>query len=153
MKKIDHQSQIVLYAKGWFHKSEDIYEDLKILIGEAYLLNAEYISMSEIREVMITIVQDCKILKDPRMIRELFDDISPESYYKWAKEWTNRDMHRPHKDYDFTKAVIGKCLSMLNGLCMNEGGKRKFILKRPNFDLLPRSKNSTSDLDKFEWDD
>ncbi len=153
MKKIGHLSQIVLYCKGWFRYSDDIFEDLKILISEVYLLDLEHVTIEDIREAMIEICRELGIFDEPYKFSEFMREISPECYFKWTDRQNIKYINKSHPDYDFNRAVICKCKSLLTLLKIKQNGKTKFILKRPNFDLLPHNEKSSLNIDNLEWDD
>lgn len=153
MKKVDHLSQIVLYAKGWFKKG-DMFEDLRILISEAYDLYIEHISDEDVRQCLYDTCIALGVFDNEHNLREFVTEISPQSFYKYAKEWSIKHMGKQHPDYDFNRAVICKCLSYLSLLKVNDKGKPQFIFKRPNYDLLPPYKNDTDiRINQHEWDE
>lgn len=154
MIKADHFSQICLYAKGWFARGDKI-EDLKILMGEAFALYPKDISMRDISTTMVDVVQTMGLFDNPRLLREFISEISPEYYYRWTDTDSSYYMHRPHPDYDYDRAIIGKTLSMLS--CMKvkdcKSGERIVLFKKPNFELLPMKPDLGFSIEEMEWDD
>jgi len=125
---------------------------LKILIGEAYDFYPEDVSIEDIRRVMIDIVKEYIIDDNPNRLFEFMNEISPECFYKWADPRDLSYIEKPHPNYDFNRAVIIKCISMLNCLRVLDGSNRLISFNRPNFNLLPK-KNEHTNLNEWEWDD
>lgn len=151
MKKAGDFSQVILYAKGWFKKT-DVLEDLKPLVAEAYLLPVEDMNASSIRDAMLHIATEFELI-NPDNFNRFMDDISPENFYRYTVNWSISHMCSPHPDYDYNTAVIRTVLSRLAQLkCMN-GNERLILFKRPNFELLPRNENSKTEIDDKDWDD
>lgn len=152
MKRAAHFSQIILYAKKLF-KRDIIIEDLRVLIGDAYLLEIEHVSDESIRSVLIDILWEMGVLEDRHKFNEFMERISPEKYYRFVEGSTISDMDVPHPDYDFTNAVIETAIGMLSTLKMtNADGTKLILLNKPNFKLLPPRKESTiKSVRRFEW--
>jgi hypothetical protein len=151
MKKIGHLSQLVLYSKGWFKKTNEI-EDLKVLIADAFLLPIETMTAECVRNAMLTAVQELGLVNEDNFYR-FMESISPEDFYKYTDDWTVTQMRKPHLKYDFSYAVIRTCMSMMCTLKMCDNkGKQIRILRKPNFELLPPAREPNG-IDDHEWDE
>lgn len=151
MKRAGDFSQIILYAKGWFEKT-DLIEDLNVLVAEAYLLPRDN-DKQEIRDAILNVCQEFDLITPGHEFNTFMADISPENYYRYTKDWTISQMRQPHPEYDFDLAVINACLGKLSRLKCKDGDVRKVLLKKPDFNLLRRARENGIDIDNMEWDD
>jgi hypothetical protein len=101
MKNSD--SNVYLYAKGWYKTSDSI-EDLKIIYGLRNGMEAEYINIRNIMDCLITLTWE-HMRKDNYGLIEFISDISP---YAFRRRFYHDEV------YEFNKAVIEKCLSILS---------------------------------------
>lgn len=155
MIKAGHFSQICLYAKGWFKRGDKV-EDLKVLMGDAYALYPEHISLRDVSSMLIDAVTAMGLMDEPRLVREFISEISPEFYYRWADDADRtKYMGRKHPEYDYDLAIIGKCLSMLSLLQVKDAitGERMVLFKKPNFKLLPKKPKLGFKVNEMEWED
>lgn len=136
MKNCD--SHIYLYAKGWYERTDPI-EDLKVLYGKRSGIDAEYISISDICFCLITLVSK-HAFKTKHQIHEFISDIAPDNVWRVWKFDTNGKggWFGEGIEYDYWKAVISKCLSIL---CMVEIKDIENGLDEPDYSLLPMSEH------------
>lgn len=97
------ESNVYLYAKGWY-KTTDVISDLKVIYGLRNGIDPEYISIVNILDCLLHLTAK-HITKSEYFLREFIADISPYAFKR-----------RFYKDevYEFNKAVIEKCLSILS---------------------------------------
>jgi hypothetical protein len=122
---INVDSHIYLYAKGWYKKT-NVIEDLKVLYGKRNGIDSEYISVNHILCCLTKLAFShmtgvCKI-------GEFISDISPDNAWRI---WKFGD-----DEWDYWKAVISKCLSIL---ALTEVKDIPFVLAEPDYSLLPKS--------------
>lgn len=152
MKKAGDYSQVILYAKGWFEKN-DLFDDLKTLVAEAFLLPKDGISDCELRNSILTIADEFGCMDKGHKFNEFMDNISPENFYRYTENWSISQMGVPHPDYDYNVAVIRSCLSAMSRIKVIEKGRRVVLLRKPDFSILPRDTKSKSNLDDYTWDE
>jgi len=120
----NYDSHIYLYAKNWYEINNPL-EDLKILYSQR---NGCYISITDILSCLTDLALN--YVKTTREMREFLDDISPENCWR---VWRFEDVK-----YDYWKAVISKCLSILS---LTKVSEIENGLDEPDYTLLPKSKN------------
>ena len=121
----NYDSHIYLYAKNWYKKT-NVIEDLKILYGKRNGLEPEHISTNNILDCLFNLA--AKHLKGPRDMSAFISDISPDNYWKISRFGD--------EPWDYWKAVISKCLSVLSLIRVDEIENG---LDEPDFTLLPKS--------------
>jgi hypothetical protein len=99
----NYDSNVYLYAKGWY-KTTNVISDLKIIYGRRNGMDAEHISIGNILDC-ITVLAWKHMSKHDYCLREFIGDISPNAF--------KRTFYR-EEVYDFNKAVIEKCLSIIS---------------------------------------
>jgi len=99
----NYNSEIILYAKGWY-EGTDLISDLKLICGKRSGCNPEHISENDIINTLLYIIEEHKNI-DMRFFVNFIDAINPNSFIR--KLWNNTE-------YNFNKAVIEKCLSVIN---------------------------------------
>ena len=128
-------SHFYLYAKHWY-KRTDIIDDLKIICGKYCGIDVEFISASNIISILLNVVYlHINRLQD---FANFVEDISPAECWKFGGPIDQ-------KLYDYDRAVINKCLSILALTIVRENGKTLIELDEPDETLLPLSKASPSE--------
>lgn len=113
-------SHTVLYAKGWYHSTDDIVRDLKFALSlDDY--SGEFFKKGDIANMLI---RQCSKLSDKIhhfQTTEILNGIRPEFswktgyYHNSSPDWFTRDEWRKG-DYDYDLAIIHYCLSGLRFL-------------------------------------
>lgn len=137
------KSQFMYWAYGAFEKGDDI-EQLKILLCDYCMLDLKFANTIDIREMMVMTVTDMGIFKNEGKLQEFIREIGPEHYYKWVPS-TLSQMWFPHPEYDYNKAVIYKCRSLIRLEAIRDILKDgeivdRFEMNEPNFNLIPQRK-------------
>jgi hypothetical protein len=129
-KKSNADSQVILYAKGHFQKSEGdngMWNDLRILFGERNWIPPETIHISDICTMLLMLVETYN--KDNVSLSQFIRDIDPKVSY-----WLYSD-----KPWNFHASVAKKCLSILKFIKVRNEKTNEVIvhLDPPNPNLLP----------------
>lgn len=113
-------SHTVLYAKGWYHSTDDIIRDLKFALSlDNY--SGELFKKGDISNFLI---QHCSKISDKIFhfqTTQILNGIRPEFswktgyYHNSSPDWCTRDEWRTG-DYDYDIAIIYYCLSGLRFL-------------------------------------
>jgi hypothetical protein len=142
MIKLGCESQFVNYVHGKFESTGDLWQDLKLLQAERCFISVECVGLDDIRTIMVGIVKMMGGFDHQSSIDDFMEDISPKKYYRWA--WDGLQyMNAPHPDYDYDKAVIHKCMSIIRLTKVRERGKDGmwywlFDIEAPNYEILPK---------------
>jgi len=92
---VNSESDIWLYAKNHYIKRDDMWKDLKWLVGIYCLIDPEHISKWDVLNMLMRIA--IPLIKDNEMrLRELLSDLSPNSIYNSCDK--NRDT-KTYEDY------------------------------------------------------
>lgn len=138
MEKKYKLSHLVLYAKGWYKKSDDVWEDLKKILE---LDNYSPFDKVDVYSIIISSLSDKEFY--PRFIelREVLNGIHPDNcwkygYYIKGNPWQSN----PTKlvEYDMPTAFIYYILSNLRFI-----DNAEWIVKTPNYKKHPRPDNIT----------
>ena len=135
------ETQFILYAKHHFLESNRYY-DLAILMSDYCMVDVQDVSLDDLRYKMIHIITDLGLLSNDRQINLFFEAISPNNYYRWAI--TDIDdtklchMYRAHPNYNYNKAVISACLSVIATMQEFNAGEILVQLNEPDFTLIPK---------------
>lgn len=141
MIELKSRSALVWYAKGHYEKNSTMY-DLAILISESYLLPIEVMRLSDIRQLMLNLCHDIGMFNESRTFFEFMSGITPERYYENLEGPPSLEyIFKPHPDYNFDKAVIGKCLRMLSVLKVMSGDEVLIDLEPVDYRVLRAPKN------------
>lgn len=112
---------VVLYAKGWYHKTDDIFRDLRFALNlDGY--SGDHFSNDDIVYMLLS---ECdQIKKTSFKTSEIYFKIRPrETYlYGYIHNQSPDYFKRPteYKDYDFNLAIIYYILSKLRFLNKSE---------------------------------
>lgn len=131
-------TNVVLYAKGWYKKSDDVWEDLKkILELDDY---SPYDKM-DVYNIILIAVQNSNIYRWIEL-REVLNGIHPSNCWKYGYytkkncSWVNDNENLP--EYDMPTAFIHYILSNLSQL-----DREQWNVKIPNYLKYPKSNNIT----------
>lgn len=111
MIDVTSDSQFICFAKGHFEKGEDWFGDLCKIHAEVYMVPEESVTMCDLRNVLMHLAHKMGCFDKSWKFSEFLDDISPYNYYRWVGGLEH--MGRLHPLYDYDKAVVHKCLSMI----------------------------------------
>jgi len=135
MKNAD--SQVILYAKGWFKRSDDIIKDLKKIYAKRNALEVEYIRNSDVYEMLTHLVFDLCIAPKANTVFNSypFTNLMIEIFKDYSGLADN--------DTTTMKRVIEKYLIMLEFLQVNEASHGKITkvlieLDEPDYTIIPR---------------
>jgi hypothetical protein len=113
-------SHVVLYAKGWYHSTDNIVRDLQFALTlDGY--SGEFFNKGNLANIL---VESCSALSNEIFhfkTTEILNGIRPEFSYKTgyyhnsSPDWCTRDEWRKG-DYDYDLAIINYCLSGLRFL-------------------------------------
>ena len=124
MKNSD--SQVILYAKGWFKKTDTI-EDLRKIYAKRNLMALEHIYQEDIYSMLTHLVFELCIKDNSNKFNHLMSEIF-RSEIKWH-EFSNVTR---------VKNVIRVYLEMLRLLRIKDGDKTLIKLDEPDYSILPR---------------
>jgi len=103
--KENPDTHIYLYAKGWYEQSNNVIDDLKVILGHRSGLGKEAISRENIVMVLLDITYDR--LQDTDNVKDQFitfvSDLNP------SINW----IHGGNRHDDFYTILINRCLSVL----------------------------------------
>jgi len=136
MKNTD--SNILLYAKGWYKKT-NLIDDMKVLVSHKYMWNKEDCTIGDIVSCCIDLLCKYCILDKPKYIlkqnfEEILQDLNPNEIWKCGYE--------KNRSYSYEEAIIRKTLSMLGLLSVRNGDKMLIELDEPDVTILPLSKDA-----------
>lgn len=129
MKNSD--THIYLYAKGHYEIT-DIISDLQVIIGERCCMYPEDVSVVDIYRVLTDIAFQHIIDSGNTtyFLGEFLDDINPKNM--------RRTLFKSEGEYyDFTMAVIEKCLSVMRHVKVKDGKKILLELDEADENILP----------------
>lgn len=133
-KMQNYDSHFLLYAKGWY-KRTNVILDLQKLVEQRSMVDRA--TVGDVMATLIHIVEKyCIDNPDFRFsFTEFVEDIMP---------WNNWKVGGPIEPTDNTpeEAVINKCLSMLSRVQVRKNGKDIFPIDNPNYNLLPQKEQS-----------
>ena len=126
MNKADRH--IYLYAKGHYQKG-DLIEDLKRIVGERSSVLPEYITIQDIIVVLVSITYSVMVTKNhfKDSIMDLILSLDPSEFWKISSL----------SDYDFSTALILKCLSIIKWTDVVRGEVILMDLGYADSNLLP----------------
>ena len=130
-------SHFYLYAKG-FYKRTNIIGDCRKIIAKTCLIDVELVTEEEVMEYLLKMVFVAVPFENStknHKVLSFIEDIGPSNFWK----------HKDTKEcprYDFTYAVIAKCLQVLSNATVNDIDDEGFLvpifkLENPNPDILP----------------
>jgi len=132
MKNSD--SQMILYAKGWFEKGDDLIEDLCTIHGDSYLISHnKNTNVYNIKNYLLILVQKYCISYRTQLDRFL------EELFQWEKLETSYTIE------ELSIKIITHCLKLLSNIQINNDTKVLIKLDEPNFDLLPMKSSITKE--------
>lgn len=126
-------SHIILYAKGHYEKSEDIWTDMKILIAHRSMLPLELVSRNDVVHVVLDITLDLILQSEMDNKTELsrfIIGLNPVDIF-----------HRPIEE-DYPTRILKKCLSIIKFSKVEEGDKVFIELDDLDPEILPINPNS-----------
>lgn len=132
MSKPFKLNNVALYAKGWYKRGGNIWEDLKkCLSADGY--SGELFNKYDVMSVILIAFEEL-----PRRYyhgyREFIDGISPQRC--WVRGYYYKDKS---EEYDSQEAVVRYCLS-----CFAETDNTDLPLTAPDYDnCLPPSREDT----------
>lgn len=112
MSKTFKLNHIALYAKGWYKRSDNIWEDLKKCLScDGY--SGDIMSKYDVVTVILIAFEEMPIKRYYHSLREVLDGISPQ------RCWTRGYYYKDNKEeYDMQEATVRYCLS-----CFMETGR------------------------------
>lgn len=140
-------SHLTLYAKGWYQKSDDIWNDLKeILKLDDYTPFTNY----DVYSIILNSFQNFNNHRSTEL-REVLNGIHPNNCWKYGyfvkdnHEWSN-DKIEDLPDYDMQTAFVYYVLSSLRFLESN-----LWEIKTPKYKLFPKNKDISAKkvIDQF----
>lgn len=138
MKECDY-NHLILYAKGWYQRGDDVVKDVKKILGHRCAIDPEYISNRDVWEQLVDVF--LKYCKSEYGIRCLLLDV----FKPQAKEqgplvfWTNTASF---------EGVIHLILDHLVDITVMEAGVEILHLGEPDPDILPLSRQAKKKLNK-----
>lgn len=118
---------VYLYAKGHY-KQIDTIKDLQQIFAERNGLEAKYILPEAIARMLLSMTYS--YIENKHQFLEFVLDLHPNEFWKCRLEYRDQ--------YDFFKAVIGRCLSILMMTeVLNKDGKIIMNLGDPDPKILP----------------
>jgi hypothetical protein len=125
MENIFTLTNVVLYAKGWYKKTDDIWEDLKnILKLDDYSPFTKY----DVYSIILNRFQESKIYRITDL-REVLNGIHPDNCWKFGYRYS---------EYKLEDATIYYILSNLRDL-----DNKNWTPKTPKYSKHPKSKHIT----------
>lgn len=141
MIKAGSNSQFINYAKHWFMQSHRYY-DLAILVSDYCMMDVQNVTLEDIRSKLIHVITDLGLLSDERHINLFFEAIAPSAYYRWALPGEDdvalQHMFRDHPNYNYNKAVISACLSVIATAKVFDNGETLILIDEPDYSLIPK---------------
>ncbi len=120
-------SHLYLYAKNHY-KVTDTIEDLQKIVGERQMLEPNLVTISDITKVLLHIVIPYMAKNNPdHKFMDFIDAISPNNFWQY----------RNTKEYDFSMAIINKCLSIMSLTRVRSDDKILLELDKPDPNILP----------------
>lgn len=137
MKEKFKLSHVVLYAKGWYEKTDNVWEDLKKIL---VLDNYTPFTNSDVFSIMVSSFQkiDCRQSE----LREVLFGIHPSEcwkvgyYVKENKDWARKEEQDSLPNYNMPTATIYYILSYLRFI-----DRENWEEKIPNYKFYPKPKN------------
>lgn len=115
-------TNVVLYAKGWYKKSDDIFEDLKKILE---LDNYTSFTKTDVYSIIVDAFQKSNIYRVTEL-KEVLNGIHPVNCWKhnyYCKEnlsWSSNNVEKENlPDYDLVTAFIYYVISNLRSLDNN----------------------------------
>jgi hypothetical protein len=137
-EKIHQYAHYILYAKGHYKRFQidgTVWGDLKKIQSDYCGVEEEYITKNDI---LICLINATEQVVKPINLLEFLSEINPENVWK---TWPNHVSHIKDIEYDFSTAVVGKCLSLLRFIRVIDENENSVIeLGKPNFDILGSNK-------------
>jgi hypothetical protein len=140
MENMFRLTNVVLYAKGWYKKTDDVWQDLiKILELDNY---TPYDKM-DVYSIIISAFQNSNIYRITE-IKEVLNGIHPNNCWKYGyyvkanSQWSNGKTINELPDYDMPTAFIYYVLSNLRFIDNNQWNP-----KLPKYKKYPKSKDIT----------
>jgi len=135
MKERFKLSHLVLYAKGWYAKTDDVWEDLQKILR---LDNYTPFHKNDVYSIIVGNVQEYG--QRWTELREIMFGIHPHECWKYGY-YTEESKHWAHKDakiaeYDMPTAFIYYVLSNLRQL-----DNKKWNVVTPKYKLHPKPKS------------
>jgi hypothetical protein len=136
MKNAD--SHVILYAKGWYEKTNTI-DDLKKIYSVRNGIDAEYITINNILSCLLKLTYE--YITCERHFIDFIAELNPD---RW-----NFNKYSFDDDYTYGNAVINKCLSVLS---LIKGSDIKDGLDKPDENVLSIREDITEEKIN-EWFD
>jgi hypothetical protein len=143
MKNKFKLTNLVLYAKGWYLKTDNIWEDLKkILVLDDY----SPFTNNDVYSIISSNFQECNLYRWTEL-KEVLNGIHPNNCWKYGyytKEnvfWSGGKTVAELPDYDMPTAFIYYVLSSLNYMDRND-----WNVSLPKYLKYPKSKNITINM-------
>lgn len=137
--KLQH---VVLYAKNWYHKSDNLIEDLKkCLTGDNY--SGEFFTKNDVLRVIVNQFEKLPYNQDRGLIA-ILNETKPQNCWKYGYYTKQHPVNFNPNDlpeYDFDTACLYYILSVLRFM-----DSKEWIPCVPNFDkVLPRASHITDE--------
>lgn len=117
---------VVLYAKGWYQKSDDIWEDLKKILE---FDNYTPFTKMDVYSIIVTAFQESNIYRITEL-KEVLNGIHPDNCWKYGYNCTK-------ETYDMSTAVMYYILSSIRFI-----DNTQWIPKVPKYNkVTPRPKD------------
>ena len=138
----------MLYAKDWYKRSDNIWEDLKVMLT----LDGYSVDLMDKRDIVSVILNQCQSLKTKHFTDLLVfsGGVSKEEVFKTGYEYQGMPFQKEgtiYPEYDFKEAIIWYCISNLRFI-----GKEKISqLPHPDYvnGLKRRKGISNKTLNQF----
>ena len=129
-------SHVTLYAKKWYKRSENIYDDLrKCLTADGY--SGEIYSDTDVLMKLLNEAES--LIETPSKLFNFHLDIQESQCWRFGYYTKCNFASVGDADYDQNIAIIYWCLDKLNNLNHNE-----FLIKKPDFEnVLPAFDDKT----------
>jgi len=138
MKVNEYGKQFFLYAKGWYYKSENIWDDLLKLYAMHHFVAEDCHYKPEIFHKVTKCALEC-VMNNSRdrsisLIQKLLEELSPNH---WLRGFNNEDYV-----YKYEEEVLNLCFSIMSIETIENLNPEKDC----DFNVLPKRKNKTQDF-------
>jgi len=135
----NYDSHVLLYAKHHY-QTGNLWEDLAKILAERNALDPNHITPQLIFENIVHITLDY-IKINARQVANLLMDIQPSNWWMFSEK---RSINVDISEYDFYKAAVIKCLSLLAITTVYDKvtGETLIEIDDPDPSILPLSEQS-----------
>lgn len=139
---------VVLYAKGWYKRTDNIFNDLsKLLEMDGYLGTFEGDSEAQIKNrvayLLLSHLQRIPLTGNARTLVDFFESVKEGNCWKYGyytkNNYTFKKSEDVLPDYDFDEAVVRYCLSHFGDL-----SKGQWDTIPPDFTRFPKGDKVTN---------